>query len=143
MTTTDRDPGIDISSADDVARRLVRYFESGSAPEYLFAPDVFADLTFPRWRIQTTSADEVVAARARSHPCPGSVRMERLDHTPLGFVLAFEERWRHNGQHWYSREIVRADVTDGRIVEMAVYCTGDWDGARQRQHRREVALVRP
>ena len=37
----------------------------------------------------------------------------------------------------------RADVVGSTIVEMAVYCTGDWDEAKQREHAAAVHLLRP
>ena len=43
----------------------------------------------------------------------------------------------------YSREMARADVVDGAISAVSVYCTGDWDEALQARHAREVALLRP
>jgi hypothetical protein len=58
-------------------------------------------------------------------------------------VVQFEERWTDQGQRWYSREMIRADVVGERIVEMAVYCTGDWDERRQREHATAVTLIRP
>ncbi len=143
MITTDPLVIHDAASVNGAARRLINYLESGIAAEALFTADAFCDLSFPHWRIQTASAAQVLAARAHTHPYPGTVRVERLDSTDRGFVLAFEERWMDAGQHWYSRELVRADVLDGRIVDMSVYCTGDWDEARQEQHAREVTLIRP
>jgi hypothetical protein len=32
---------------------------------------------------------------------------------------------------------------DGTIVEMSIYCTGDWDEAKQREHADAVRLIRP
>ena len=29
------------------------------------------------------------------------------------------------------------------VAELAVYCTGDWDEARQREHARTVTLLHP
>ena len=29
------------------------------------------------------------------------------------------------------------------IAELTVYCTGDWDEARQREHAAAVELIRP
>jgi hypothetical protein len=43
---------------------------------------------------------------------------------------------------WYARELLRADVGDDGIAELAVYCTGDWDRQRQDEHARSVQLVR-
>jgi hypothetical protein len=122
---------------------LIRYLETGVAPDGLFAPDVFADLSLPHWRIQTGTAEELLAVRTKDHPFPGEVRVERAERTGHGFTIEFEERWDHDGQRWYSREMIRADVVDGRITEMSVFCTGDWDEARQREHAKAVRLIRP
>jgi hypothetical protein len=67
----------------------------------------------------------------------------RSDPTPEGFVFEFEERWSHQGQQWYAREMIRASVADGAVAELAVYCTGDWDEARQQEHARTITLLRP
>ena len=40
------------------------------------------------------------------------------------------------------RELLRADVGDDGIAELAVYCTGDWDRQRQDEHARSVQLLR-
>jgi hypothetical protein len=122
---------------------LIRFLETGAGPEGLFAPNVFLDLSLPQWRIQADTAADVVAVRADGHPFPGQVRVERIEQTDHGFTIEFEERWGQEGQHWYCREMIRADVVDDRIVEMSVYCTGDWDEARQREHAGAVRLIRP
>lgn len=123
--------------------KLIRFLETGTAPDGLFAPDVFVDLSLPHWRVQAGTRDEILAIRAESHPYPGQVRVEHVEPTDHGFTIAFEERWEHGGQQWYSREMIRAGVLDGRIAEMSVYCTGDWDEARQREHAETVRLIRP
>ena len=69
--------------------------------------------------------------------------MERVEPTDHGFTIEFEERWDHEGQAWYCREMIRADVVGESIVEMSIYCTGDWDEARQREHAAAVKLIRP
>ena len=122
---------------------LIAFLETGHAPDGTFAPEAFCDVTLPRWRAQTTSADEIVAARRQFHPCPGTVHVERMERTEHGFTLEFVERWQDQGEEWMSREMIRADVTDGTITEMSVYCTGDWDTARRREHAASVTLVRP
>ena len=122
---------------------LIRFLETGTAPDGLFAPDVFSDLSLPHWRVQTTTAKDIVAVRASSHPFQGQVRVERVEQTDHGFTIEFEERWDNEGQRWYSREMIRADVVDGSIVEVSIYCTGDWDEAKQREHAQAVRLVRP
>ena len=81
--------------------------------------------------------------RKRSHPALGTVPRWRWDPTPTGFVIEFEEQWEDRGGTWYCREMARADVTDGAISNLSIYCTGDWDPALQQRHGREVALLRP
>jgi hypothetical protein len=62
------------------------------------------------------------------------VHLTRVDPTDRGFVIEFEERWEDQGQRWYAREMIRADVVGATIVELSVYCTGDWDERRQALH---------
>jgi hypothetical protein len=122
---------------------LITFLETGRVPADLFAPDVFTDLSLPQWRVQTATADEIIAERMAGHPYRGQVRVERVEPTDHGFTIEFEESWENEGQQWYCREMIRADVVDATIVEMAVYCTGDWDAAKQREHRTAVQLIRP
>ena len=122
---------------------LIRFLETGSVPSGLFAPDVFADLSLPHWRIQAANAEQILAIRADGHPGPGQLRVERVEQTGHGFTIEFEERWDSEGQRWYSREMIRADVVGDSIVELSIFCTGDWDEARQREHAEAVPLIRP
>jgi hypothetical protein len=123
--------------------KLIQFLETGSAPGGLFAPGVFCDLSLPQWRVQAATAEDILAIRAEDHPFPGQVRVERVEQTGHGFTIEFEERWDSGGQRWYSREMIRADVAGGSIVELSVYCTGDWDAARQKEHAAAVQLIRP
>jgi hypothetical protein len=138
-TTTGRQGRPDTSAA---VAGLIRFLETGRAPDGLFAPDVFSDLSLPQWRIQAATAGEIVAIRAEGHPWPGQVRVERVEQTDRGFTIEFEEHWDNEGQRWYCREMIRADVADDSIVELSIFCTGDWDEARQRQHAAAVHLIR-
>ena len=141
ITTTDTLPAAVRTSVE----KFVAFLESGGiAPDGLFAPTVFADLTFPHWRIQTDGADALVAGRRRSHPQPGRVRLERVTTTETGYLVKLEERWEDGGQEWYCREGFVMDLDDaGAIIDFTVYCTGDWDEARQREHAETVTLLRP
>jgi hypothetical protein len=59
------------------------------------------------------------------------------------FVLEVEEQWEQDEEPWYCRELLRADVSDGSISQLSVYCTGDWDQALVARHAQEVPLIRP
>ena len=133
--------GIDGDLAE-LAGALVTWLETGVRPADLFADDIFADLSVPQWRLQAAGADAAFHLREDSHPFRGEVRIEALDRTSRGFLIQFEERWDADGQHWYCREMIHCIVTDRRISELDVYCTGDWDEATQQTHASQVRLVR-
>ena len=128
---------------DELAAKVIRFLETGDVPEGLFRPDVFLDLTMPTWRVQASGAEDLIAVRKEGHPGPGTVTRWRADPMPGGFVFEFEERWISEGQQWYAREMLRIEVADGAIAELTVYCTGDWDEARQAEHAAAVTLIRP
>jgi hypothetical protein len=138
-------PGSAVLGADTsaVAADMIRWLETGTARPGLFAADLFLDLSLPQWRVQGGTADEAIAIRTEGHPFPGQVHVERVEQTGHGFTLEFEERWEQGGQNWYCREMIRADVAGDTIVELSVYCTGDWDEAKQREHAQAVHLIRP
>ncbi|MDQ1743646.1 MAG: hypothetical protein QOE23_1985 [Pseudonocardiales bacterium] len=127
----------------ELAAQFIDFLETGVAADGLFAPDLFTDFTMPLWRLQADTAEGSIDLRRAGHPMVGRVPSSRLDLTDRGFVLEVEEQWQDRGEDWYCRELFRADVTDGSITQLAVYCTGDWDSARVAEHRAAVALIRP
>ncbi|MEU9079497.1 hypothetical protein ACFYUY_37775 [Kitasatospora sp. NPDC004745] len=133
----------DQARAEELAGLFVRFLETNTAPDGLFTDDVLVDLSLPQWRLQASGPDALVALRRRSHPALGRVPRHRVDATGTGLVVEFEERWTDDQGHWYCREMMRADVRDGRIDELSVYCTGDWAPDVQSAHAREVTLLRP
>jgi hypothetical protein len=137
MTMTDETLG------RELAAKFIQFLETGSAPDGLFTPDAFCDFTMPQWRLQAQGAEDIVRLRKGGHPGPGRVPRSRFDATPTGFVLEVEEEWEQDDEQWYCRELFRADVADGAISQISVYCTGDWDRARVARHRETVELIRP
>ena len=127
----------------ELAAKFIDFLETGTAPDGLFTADAFCDFTVPQWRLQAEGAEDVVRLRKGGHPEPGRVPRSRFDATATGFVLEVEEEWEQDGESWYCRELVRADVADGAISQISVYCTGDWDRARVASHRETVTLLRP
>ena len=123
--------------------RFVAFLEIG-ATEGLFAPDVFADITLPQWRVQVQGAEETIAAKNRLHPPAGRTGVEKVLPAERGYALKVEERWEDSGQRWYCREVFLCDLDgEGRITELSAYCTGDWDEAAVARHAEAVTLLRP
>ncbi|MBV9934859.1 MAG: hypothetical protein JO367_11210 [Actinobacteria bacterium] len=133
----------DTTTAADLAAKLVTFLETGAVPEGLFTPDVFLDFTVPQWRLQAEGIDDCARLRQLGHSEPSRVPRSRLDVTETGFVLEVEEEWEAGGEQWYCRELLRADVSDGAISQLSVYCTGDWDSAQVARHRASITLIRP
>lgn len=123
--------------------RFVAFTETG-ATEGLFAPDVFADITLPHWRVQTRGDEQTIASKNGMHPPGGRTRVEKVLVGVSGYAIKVEERWEDGGQEWYCREAFLVDLDDqGRITELSVYCTGDWDQAAVARHAEAVTLIRP
>lgn len=123
--------------------RFVAFLETG-VTDGLFAPDVFADITLPHWRVQMEGAEDVIAGKLDLHPPGGRTRVEKVSAAAHGFALKVEERWEDEGGRWYCREAFLCDLDDeGRITELSVYCTGDWDEAAVARHAEAVTLLRP
>ena len=138
MTTTEVPALVEAS-----VERLVAFLETG-VTEGLFAPDLFADITLPHWRVQVQGAEEMIATKTRLHPPAGRTRVEKVLAASHGYTLMVEERWEDRGAQWYCREAFLCDLDEaGRIIELSVYCTGDWDQAAVARHAEAVTLLRP
>ena len=144
MTTTPAPTTLtDTALAEELAGKLVRFLETNTPPDGLFAPDLFTDFTMPLWRLQADTRDGGVQLRRAGHPGGGGVPRPRLDVTGTGFLLEVEEEWEDRGRRWYCRELMRCDVADGVVSQISVYCTGDWDEETVARHAEAVHLVRP
>ena len=128
----------------ETAARLVKWLQTGDDPGDLFAPNAFGDLTLPHWRLQADNRADLIRIRTNGHAGPSDITVERLEPTPRGWVMQVEERWiDEQGQSWYCREMFLADVADGMIQEISIFCAGDWDEAAVQRHAAEVKLIRP
>ena len=130
------------ATARDLAGQMITFMETGAPPEGLFTPDIFCDFTLPQWRLQARGIEDVTALRKAGHPGPSRVPRSRFDPTTTGFVLEIEEQWDSGGESWYCREMIRADISDGAVSQISVYCTGDWDRERVCRHAETVQLIR-
>ena len=133
----------DTTIGRELAAKFIEFLETGTPPEGLFTADAFCDFTMPQWRLQFQGIEGIVAGRKAGHPASGRVPRSRFDATATGFVLEVEEEWDQDGEAWYCRELFRADVADGAISQISVYCTGDWDSALVARHRETIELLRP
>jgi len=134
---------IDRATAERMSERFATVLMTLDAGEDLFAPDVFFDLNMPVWRFQI-QGPEAFAAQLK-HINRGHVRIDILRTVPTvsGFVQEHEEHQDVAGQELSARRLVLCVVRDGRIAEVVIYCSGEWDEALRARHAVEAPMIRP
>ncbi len=139
---TVRNP-VDRSDADRLSHRFADMFGAFDGGEDVFAADVFFDLNMPVWRFQMQGRDAWgVQMRALTR---GPLRIDVLRTVPTdtGFVTEHEEHQEVDGEDLTARRLWLCETQDGRIIEAAGYCTGEWDEALRARHAIEAPMLRP
>jgi ketosteroid isomerase-like protein len=143
MATRQAATPIDQATADRLSRRFHDAFETLEAGEDVFAPDAFFDLNMPIWRFQIEGREAFVAQIARINQGPSRVEITRTVPTASGFVAEHVEHQDVNGEDHSARRLVLCEVRDERIVEVVVYCSGEWDEELRARHAAEAPMIRP
>ena len=134
----------DLSTAERLSEALAEVFRTAEVGDVL-TDDVFLDGNPPLWRFQLQGI-EAFAAWYKSYAPNGmdEVNVVRTVPTASGFVTELTERNRvDDGKEITGREIVLCTVRDGRISELTVYCSGDWDEELRARHAAEAPMLRP
>lgn len=129
-------------TVDRLADALVRVLENGEGAGELFAPDAFFDLNVPAWRFLVQHPEAFVDWWHEEVDRKGKVTVSRLARTTAGFVVETEIEFPHQGRDLIARQILLAEVVDGRISELVVFCTGDWDPETRARHVAEAPMIR-
>jgi ketosteroid isomerase-like protein len=143
MTSIQNPTVTDISTAERLSEALAEVFRTAEMGDVL-TDDVFLDGNPPLWRFQLQGI-EAFEERYKSYAPNGmdEVTVVRTVPTATGFVAELTERVRDDGKEITGREIVLCTVRDGRISELTVYCTGDWDEELRARHAAEAPMLRP
>ena len=134
----------ELSTAERLSEALAEVFRSAEVGDVL-TDDVFLDGNPPLWRFQLQGI-EAFAAWYKSYAPNGmdEVHVARTVPTASGFVTELTERNRDDsGEALTGRKIVLCTVRDGRISELTVYCSGDWDEELRARHAAEAPMLRP
>ena len=128
-------------SAQELSERLADVFRTATASDVL-TDDVFLDGHPPLWRFQLQGRDASTAGSRAS--CPRR-RHDGRPHDPHRDRLRDRVRRRHqeNGAEITDRKILLAEVRAGRIAELTIYCSGDWNAELRARHDTETQLIRP
>lgn len=133
---------VDDALAQELSERLADVFRTSDVGDVL-TEDVFFDGHPPLWRFQLQGRDTFAAWLKGYSPDGADITVVRTVPTVSGFVTELVGRHLEDGQELTDRKIVLCEVRGGRISELTVYCSGDWDADLRARHAAEVSILRP
>jgi hypothetical protein len=140
-------PALDITTLDDataqeMSERLADVFRTADVGD-LFADDLFLDGHPPFWRFQLQGREEFAAWLQGYAPEGVETTVVRTVPTVNGFVAELVGRHHDAEEEITDRKILLCEVAQGRIRDLTIYCSGDWDPALRARHASETTLLRP
>ena len=130
------------ADAQALSERLADVFRTADVGD-VFTEDLFLDGHPPYWRFQLQGRDQFAAWLAGYAPAGTEVTVARTVPTASGFVTELTGRHEEDGAEMTDRKIVLCEVRDGRVSELTIYCSGDWDADLRARHAAETTLLRP
>jgi len=130
------------AEAQELSERLADVFRTAEVGD-VFTEDLFLDGHPPFWRFQLEGRD-VFAAWLKGYSPDGSeITVVRTIPTVTGFVTETVGEHLEDGKVMTDRKILLCEVRDGRISELTIFCSGDWDEELRARHAGEATLLRP
>jgi hypothetical protein len=142
MSTLASTPTIDQPTAERLSERLADVFRTADVGD-LFTDDLFLDGHPPMWRFQLQGIDAFASWLVGYAPAGVDTTVVRTVPTAGGFVTELTGRHEEESQFMTDRKIVLCALRDGRIAELTIYCSGDWDADLRARHQAETTLLRP
>lgn len=133
---------IDRPTAALLAERLADVFRTADVGD-VFTDDLFLDGHPPLWRFQLEGLDAFASWLRGYSPHGVDTTVVRAVPTDAGFVTELAGRHVEDGVLLTDRKILLCEVRDGRIAELTIYCSGDWDPDLRARHGAETTLLRP
>jgi ketosteroid isomerase-like protein len=130
------------AEVQELSERLADVFRTASIGD-VFTEDLFLDGHPPLWRFQLAGREVFAAWLQGYSPDGADIRVVRAVPTVSGFVAELVGEHLEDGQVMTDRKIVLCEVRDGRIRELTIYCSGDWDEDLRARHAAETTLLRP
>jgi hypothetical protein len=130
------------AEAQALSERLADVFRTADVGD-VFTDDVFLDGHPPLWRFQLQGRDQFAAWLIGYSPDGADITVARTVPTASGFVTEMTGRHEEEGGELTDRKIVLCEVRGGRVSEMTIYCSGDWDAELRARHAAETTLLRP
>lgn len=132
---------LDDATATELSERLAELFCTGEIGDVL-ADDVFMDGHPPFWRFQVQGRDAFAAWLDGYSARGGEKTAVRVVPTASGFVTEIVGCFEEDGEEMTDRMLVLCEVRGGRIAELTVYCSGDWNAELRARQAAEAPMVR-
>jgi len=130
------------TDVDRLAEALAQVFRTADLGD-VFTDDVFLDGHPPYWRFQLQGIDDF-GAWLRGYVSGGrEVEVVRTVATRSGFVTEQTEAVHTDRGLITGRQLILCEVRDGRICELAVFCSGEWNAELRDRHAAEAPILRP
>jgi hypothetical protein len=133
---------LDDALAQELSERLADVFRTADVGDVL-SDDVFLDGHPPWWRFQLQGRDSFATWLKGFMPDGVDTTVVRTIPTATGFVTEFVGRHHQHGEETTDRKILLAEVRAEQIVELTIYCSGDWNAELRARHAAETQLIRP
>jgi ketosteroid isomerase-like protein len=133
---------LDDATSQELSERLADVFRTADVGD-VFTEDLFLDGHPPFWRFQLQGREAFATWLADYSPGGAETDVVRTVPTVTGFVTEFTGRHDENGEPMTDRKIILCEVRDGRIAELTIYCSGDWNAELRARHAAETRLLRP
>lgn len=133
---------LDDAVAQELSERLADVFRTAEVGDVL-TEDVFLDGHPPLWRFQLQGRATFEGWLKGYSPEGAETTVIRTIPTVTGFVTELVGRHHEDGEEMTDRKIVLCEVRSGRIAELTIFCSGDWDAELRARHAAEASLIRP
>jgi ketosteroid isomerase-like protein len=142
MSTSQVDGTIIEHATELLSEGLAEVFRKSEVGD-VFASDVFFDLNMPVWRFQLEGPEAFEGFLRELNPDGVELSTGRAIVTASGFVVEHQDRKFEDGHEVTSRKLLLCEVREGRITEVVVYCSGEWDEELRARHAAEAPMIRP
>lgn len=132
-----------VTTNEVLVEGFVRFLETAEDTDGVLDSDVFVDLNVPHWRYQLQGARALAEQLRQDSPNGSAITVGRRAATPTGFVVECAYRQDdHVGVGTVYRTMWLVEVANGRIAEVVLYCTGEWDAETQKRQAAEAPMIR-
>lgn len=133
----------DTREVERLAGGFIRFMETLSDTDAVFGPGTFFDVNVPMWRLQMEGGAAFEAWLRTYNETGYRIPWWRSVPTATGVAVELEGEYEDRaGAPQYFRNLFLFEIDGGRIADVTMYCTGDWDEETRRQHAASAPLVR-